>query len=382
MRERVIFILKHNKIIQFIYRTFFGFLFRFLGLFVSTDDNLVIFISYMGTKFSDSPRDIYEYLQTHDQYKKLKCVWAFEKPENFPELNTVRIDSPKFFIMALKAKYWISNTQFERGLSFKKKQTRYMYTGHGSGFKLCGNSCPGRKDFDYGSTDIICVDSDYEKMIFKTSFNAKDSSFLECGRPANDILWNATEELKLFLRQKLNIPADKKIILYAPTWRDSVNSGKSYDIAPPIDFKKWENNLGKDYIVLFRAHHITTKVLGVKFNDFVIDVSDYPNVNDLLIASDILISDYSSIIMDYCILERPIFSFAYDYDEYLKERGTYVDIDEKLPNKSCRTQDELLNRIENINYKIECDNTMRFKKEFAQYGGNGVEDSVKALFGY
>lgn len=381
MRERIIYLLKHNKVVQFMYRKIFSLLFKLIGLFVHTDDNLVIFISYMGTKFCDSPRDIYEFLQSHEQYCNLKCVWAFEHPENFPELNTVKIDSPKFFILSLKAKYWISNTQYERGLSFKKKQTRYMYTGHGSGFKLSGNSCPGRKDFDYSSTDIICVDSDYGKMIFSTSFKANEKCFLECGRPGNDPLWHSTPEEQKAMKEKLNLPNDKRVILYAPTWRDSVNQGKSYDIAPPIDFTEWEKKLGKDFVILFRAHHITTKVLGVKFNDFVRDVSSYNEVNELLIASDVLISDYSSIIMDYCILERPIFSFAYDYDEYLMERGTYVDIDEKLPNKSCRTQEELLNRIETMDYMAECNNTRRFKKEFAQYGGNGVEDSVKAMFG-
>lgn len=381
MRAKIIYILKHNKVFQFLYRKVFSLIFKIIGLFVSTDENLVIFISFMGTKFNDSPKDIFDYLQSHSEYQHLKCIWAFEKPEQYPQLNTVKIDSLQFFIYSLKAKYWISNTQFERGLSFKKKNTKYMYTSHGAGFKLSGNSCPGRKDFDYGSVDFLCVESEYEKMIFRTSFKAKESSFIECGRPGSDILWNCTQEDYYLFRKKLNIPDDKKVILYAPTWRDSINQGKTYDIAPPIDFKKWEKELKDEYIILFRAHHITTNILGVRFNDFVRNVSDYSNVNELMIASDILISDYSSMITDYAVLERPIFSFAYDYDDYLKSRGTYVEIDEVLPNKSCRTEDELLDRIKTIDYERECANTKRFKADFAQYGGNAVEESVKAMFG-
>ena len=117
------------------------------------------------------------------------------------------------------------------------------------------------------------------------------------------------------------------------------------------------------------------------YNGFVINVSDYPAVNDLMIAADILITDYSSIAFDYSILCRPIFCYAYDYDSYLAERGTYFAIDEKYPNKSCRTESELLQKIRNIDYQTECMKTKRFRDEFVQYGIGATENCIKKLFG-
>ena len=156
--------------------------------------------------------------------------------------------------------------------------------------------------------------------------------------------------------------------------------GKSYAIKPPIHFHEWEKELGNEYVVLFRAHHQTTKVLGVEYNDFVRNASDYPAVNDLMIAADILITDYSAIAFDYSILCRPIFCYAYDYDSYLAERGTYFAVDEKYPNKSCRTESELLQRIKNVDYTAECANTRRFRDEFVQYGVGATEMCINAIF--
>lgn len=381
LKQRITYLLKHNSVAQYLYRTIGSFVLKFVGLFVKTDDKLVVFLSLMGTRYNDSPRVIYEYMKNHPEYEKYRCVWAFEKPELFPDLPSVKLDTPKFFITALKAGYWISNTQFERGLSYKKRATKYMYTCHGTAIKLSGNDCPGRKDFDFRSVNYLCVQSDFDKYVFNRAFRAHMECFLESGRPCNDPLWHATDEDKKRLREKLSIPSDKKVILYAPTWRESTNKGKTYDIKPPIDLKIWEEELGNDYIVLFRAHHITTRVMDVQFNDFLRDYSDYPEINDLYIVSDMLITDYSSVMVDYAILERPILCFAYDYDDYLKERGTYFELDDELPNKSCRTQKQLIEKIRSIDFDEQRALTKKFKAKYDQYGGDGVEIAVKAMFG-
>ena len=218
------------------------------------------------------------------------------------------------------------------------------------------------------------------KIINKYDIQAIQCS-TRCGMPRNEELWLADDEKKTLMREKLGLPVDKKVILYAPTWRESTDGGKSYEIKPPIHFDVWKKELGSEYIVLFRAHHQTTKVLGVKYDDFVRDASDYPAVNDLMIASDMLITDYSAIAFDYAVLCKPIFCYAYDYETYLAERGTYFDIDDRYPNKSCRTEDELLSRIKSIDYELECSNTRRFRDEFIQYGVGATESCVKAEFG-
>ena len=381
MKERIIFFIKHNSLAQKLYRICGSLLIRTMGLFVKTDPNLIVFISLMGTRFNDSPKAIYEYIKRNEHYRKYQMVWAFVQPKDFPGIPSVKLDSLKFFITALKAGYWVSNTQFERGLTYKKRKTKYMYTMHGTAIKLSGNDCPGRNDFDFRTVNYLCVQSDFDKYVFERSFRARKNCFLESGRPCNDVLWHANEEQKKQLHEKLKLPDGKKVILYAPTWRESTNGGRSYDLKPPIDFQKWKDYLSDEYVVLFRAHHITTKLMDVTFDDFILNYSDYPDVNDLFIVSDILITDYSSVMVDFAILERPIFCFAYDYNEYLKERGTYFDLDKELPNKPCRTQEELLEMINSIDFEEQKVRSKRFKEKYDQYGGNGVVIAVKAMLG-
>jgi len=380
MRQRLIYILKHNKVIQSIYKAVMSTAFKVLGLFVKTDPNLVLFVSFMGSKFNDSPKAIYDYMRAHDEYSRYRCVWAFEKPEKYPELDTVKIDTLQYFMTALKAKHWITNTNIERGLSFKKKGQVYLNTWHGIALKYIGNDCPGRKDYNFDTVDYLCVSGDHDEKVFRTAFNARPESYLRCGMPRNDELYAADAQKKEELKARLDIPADKKVILYAPTWRDSVDGGKTYAIKPPINFSEWKKKLGDEYIVLFRAHHLTTKVLNVQFDDFIYDVSDYPAVNDLMIASDLLITDYSAIAFDYSILGRPILTFAYDYDEYLADRGTYFEMDERYPNQSCRTEAELLARIGDLNYFDQSQKTKDFCNQFVQYGKNATEICVQTAF--
>ena len=381
MRQRLIYILKHNSVIQKIYRVVMSFLLRVLGRFVRTDKNLILFVSFMGMGYNDSPKVIYDYIKSHDKKGKFRCVWAFENPGEHPELDTVKIDTPQYFKMALKARYWVTNTNIERGLRFKKKGQRYLNTWHGIALKHIGNDCPGRKDFNFDTVDYLVVSGGHDEKVWKSAFNAKESSYLRCGMPRNDELWLADEARKELLRKKMNLPEDKKVILYAPTWRDSVDGGKTYEIKPPIHFELWEKELGSEYVILFRAHHQTTKVLGVEFNDFVRDVSDYPEVNDLMIVSDLLITDYSAIAFDYSILCKPILCFAYDYDTYLAERGTYFDMDEVYPSKSCRSEEELMARIRGLSVDEECARTKEFRDRFIQFKGHAAEMCVRKLFG-
>ena len=90
MRQRMIFILKHNAFIQKLYRVVMSFAFKALGVFLKEDENLVLFVSFMGMGFNDSPKAIYDYMKNDPGFREYKCIWAFERPEKFPELQTVR----------------------------------------------------------------------------------------------------------------------------------------------------------------------------------------------------------------------------------------------------------------------------------------------------
>ena len=381
MRQRLIYFLKHNMTLQTLYRFVMSFIFRVLGVFVRIDSQLILFVSFMGKGFNDSPEVIYEYIKSHPEYKKYRCVWAFEHPEKFKEVETVKIDSLSYFIAALKAKYWVTNTNIERGLNFKKKAQIYLNTWHGIALKHIGNDCPGRKDYNFNTVNHLIVSGHYDEKIWKSAFNANPATYLRCGMPRNEQLWRAQLQDTQYMRKKIGIPDAKKVILYAPTWRESTDGGKSYSIKPPIHFDVWKQILGKDYIVLFRAHHQTTQILGVKYDEFVWDMSAYPQVNELMLASDLLITDYSAIAFDYSILGKPILCYAYDYDSYLAQRGTYFDMDEAYPNKSLRTEEELLNAICRIDYDEQRVRTLQFRDKFIQYGRNATQMCVETLLG-
>lgn len=382
IKRRIEYILKHNLIIQTLYRFIMSNFFRIIGLFLKVENNLVLFVSFAGKSYSDSPRVIYEYIKSNPQYDYLNCVWAFEEPDKISSLNCkkVKIDTLHYFILALKAKYWVTSVNIERGLSFKKKETVYLNTWHGVPLKKVGNAYKGRKDFDFSNVNFLCYSSKYEKEIYLKDFNAKEESLILTGLPRNDQLFKVNDTLSLKLRKDLNIPENKKVILYAPTWRESHNKGSSYSLKPPINIERWKETLGDDYILLLRTHIITNELQGIQFDDFVRDASSYSDISKLLIISDVLISDYSSVIFDFSILEKPIICFGYDYDNYNKERGFYFDLKKELPNGVLKSEEEVLDKLLNMDYQFENIKTRNFKNKYLEVDGNATEKCVKSLF--
>ena len=382
-RARLDFLLKHNYIINRSFTWTASTALRAMGVFLPIDKQLVVFSAH-SRKYNDSPRALYEYMIGHSEYKDYTFVWGLEDPEHVelpgPAIK-VKADTLEYFKYCLKAKYWITCVNIERSLHFKKKGCRYLNTWHGTPFKHVGNDAGVRKDYDFSAIDYFCYASEYEKEIFKQAFNVREEALIPTGLPRNDELYRVDEVKVRTLKEQLGLPLDKKIILYAPTWRDSTDNGATYSIKPPIDTKKWEKELGDDYIVLFRTHGYTNKLLGITFNETIRDYSTYPSINDLFAVSDILISDYSASMADYSILERPILCFAYDYEQYRDERGLYLDYEKELPSGILRTEDEVLRYIRTMDYATECRKTRKMIKERITYfGGHATETCLKRLF--
>lgn len=380
IRKKIDYILKHNLTIQLIYKKVMSLVFKFIGLFIETDDKLILFSGH-GRKYNDSPRSIYEYMISRDEYKEFKYVWALEEPDKveIPKGTKIKADTMKYFITTLKAKYWVTCVNIERGLNYKKKDTIYLNTWHGTPLKTIGNSASSRKDYDFSNIDLFCCSGNYEKDIYMRDFNILETSILFCGLPRNDELYNITNDKIKKIKTELKIPENKKIILYAPTWRDSKDKGDSYSIKPPINIKYWKEELSDEYIVLLRTHAYTNELLGVEFDDFIRDYSMYPNINDLLIISDILISDYSAVIFDYSILERPILCFGYDYEQYKRERGLYTDLNKELPSGVLKNEEEVLDKIKKLDFEFEGEKTTKFKKKYLEFGGRATQICVEKL---
>lgn len=382
LRSKLDYILKHNIVVNKIFKFSLSYAIRFIGLFIPMDEKAILFSAH-SRKYNDSPRAIYEKLISRSEFADYKFYWAIEDnyameiPGNY---TIIKPDTFKYFITALKCKYWVTCVNIERSLKFKRKRTVYLNTWHGIPIKTVGNEAEGRKDYDFSYIDYFCASGEYEVETYKKSFNVDAEQLLKSGMPRNDTLYNTTDEEIADIKNRLGLPLDKKILLYAPTWRDSKNGGKSYQIKPPINLSYLENVLGEDYILLLRTHPYTNELLGVDFNHFVIDCTNYPNINDLMKISDILISDYSATIFDYSILERPIICFAYDIDEYSRERGFAMNIRSEMPGGIVENEKELVERIRFCDFVAEKEAVKKFKQKYMQYGGSATEECIRAMF--
>ena len=375
--------LKQNIFIYNIYAYVFNLIFKILRVFIKVQDDIILINSFGGRKYDDSPKVIFEYMKTQEKYKKYKIYWAFHNPDEFEieGAEKIKTDTFKYFMIALKAKYWITNSAIERGLKFKNKKTYYINTWHGTAIKKMGIDAPVTA-FRFKNTqcDIMYAQSKYDIDIFSRAFNIPREKFALVGLPRNDELFFVNNDEITEIKNKLNIPQNKKIILYAPTFREYSRNKDGCIIAPPINLKIWKEKLSNKYVLLFRAHYEINKVLGIEDDEFIYNASDYKNLNELMIISDILISDYSSIMFDYSILERPIYSYAYDYEEYLEKRGMYIDIKKELPNGICETEDELLKKILNCNFEEQKIKTKKIKEIYVQNDGNArkyIDEIIK-----
>ena len=182
----------------------------------------------------------------------------------------------------------------------------------------------------------------------------KENAILEVGYPRNDFLVNHTEDDVLQIREKLGLTEavadEKKLILYAPTWRDNqhdASQGYTYDVN--VDFQEWQEQLGDSYIILFRAHYLVANSFDfAAYDGFVRDVSGVDDINELYVVSDMLITDYSSVFFDYAILDRPILFYMYDLEHYRDEmRGFYLTLEE-LPGEIVQKDPEVLEKIQEL----------------------------------
>ena len=375
-------LLKHNVVVQTLYRIVMGTAFKVIGFFIPIDKKLVLMNGH-GFRYNDSPRAMYEKMVELGMLEEYRVIWALREPDKWDieGAEKVELDTLKYFFTALKAKYWISCVNIERGLHFKKKKTIYLNTWHGASLNFVGNAVSKRKDFHYEHVNYFCINGEYERGFVIRDFNLRPESLLATGYPRNDELYAADDAVRAEKRALLGIPEGKKVLLYAPTWRDSTDGGASHKLAPPIDWAKWKQELGDEWVILLRTHPYTTKLMNVEFDDFVINCTEYPRINDLLIAADILVSDYSSTLLDYAILEKPLACFGYDYEEYKAVRGFYFDLEEVLPNGVIRTEDKLLEHVQSFDWAEECAKTKKFKDDHMEYGGNATMECIKAVFG-
>jgi CDP-glycerol glycerophosphotransferase len=281
----------------------------------------------------------------------------------------------------------------------KSNNTVYVQTWHGTPLKRLAldmdevhmpgtNAADYKKNFlkDSNKWDYLVSPNAYSSKIFKRAFDFH-KSLIESGYPRNDFLVHSNNDDTIDkLKSKLHLPLDKKIILYAPTWRDNQFYKKGqYKFDLQLDFEKFKNSLGDNYVVLLRLHYLVAEKLDLsEYEHFVYDFSNYEDIRDLYLVSDLLITDYSSVFFDYAILNRPILFYTYDIEEYRDHlRGFYFDFETGAPGPILKTTDEVIASIIKLENTVFQQNNERvnFNNQFCYLeDGCATERVVNKIF--
>lgn len=344
---------------------------------IKTDDKTVAFISFHGKGYSDNPRAIFEAMKKDPRFKDYRFIWFIKNHRK----KNIQIDGaevkeyfslPYFYNMA-KAKYWIINCKMP-GYMHKKDDQLYLQTWHGTPLKRLGHDIHVKEDATFYrsgmSYEQMCQSYDVDvarynwmispnkfcTQVFPSAFGVPKDKLIETGYPRNDFLSNFKQEDVDKIKDKYKIPKDKKVILYAPTWRDNSYVTAGYTFKLKADFKKWKEKLGDDYVVVFKPHYL---IINEFENDkdldgFLYSIDAAEEISQLYPISDVLVTDYSSVFFDYAILKRPIYFYMYDLEEYASDlRGFYLDIHKDLPGKIYKQEEDLLDAIKEGNFDIK-----------------------------
>lgn len=384
MYEKITYLVKYLRVFYLLYYYIGSTVLKILRVFVRPDDRLILFISFGGKKFDDSPRSIYDEMLKDHRFDGYELVWAFNSPSSYqiPRGRKIKVDTFEYYRTALKARVWITNSSVERGLDFKGKKTFYFDTWHGSPIKLMGTDIDASNTSFHGKgswdVDIMTAQGTFDVDVFSRVFNISRDRFRVVGLPRNDMYAHFSLERVSFLKKKLGIDEKKKVILYAPTFREyDKTRDLGCKLSVPVDLKKWEREIGMDYVLLFRAHYEVAKSMEIEETDFVREMSAYPHLEDLMIISDLLISDYSSIFFDYSIMHKPMLCFVYDYAEYAQKRGMYFDIRQWL--NSADNEDELIQLIREANSEENIQRAIAFQKEYVSAYGDASKLSLDII---
>lgn len=362
-------------------------------------DRCMIFESFNGRGYSCSPRALFVALVSESGHEGTEAIWALRDPvvgalhargydvieppaldgtessvdleallgeQALEELRHARIvtwGGDAYRRAYARAKYWVSNSVIPTYLEPGGDHV-FIQTWHGTPLKRLGCDIQSGANAMYSVADIheryrnegrrldyLLSPSPFTTDKFASAFDLTpqraEQTIVEEGYPRNDSLYLADDATIASLKRRFDLPADKKIILYAPTWRDDQHqTGVGYTYESGADFDLLREKLGDEYIILFRAHYFVSNSFDFeRYEGFVRDVSAVSDIADLYLVSDLLITDYSSVFFDYANLGRPMVFFMYDLEKYAGEiRGFYLDLAD-LPGPVVTTTAEVVDAV-------------------------------------
>lgn len=346
--------MKVKNIKKLIYLTFIYIFNRF-----PIKTNKIFFYSYYGSQYGCNPKYITEYIRENYPSDKFDIVWAFnhiQKKDELMHIRSVKNMSLKYFYELCTSKVIITNYR-TTDLFVKRKGQYYIQTWHSS-LRLkqierdAENTLPTHyvemAKLDSMKCDLLLSGCKFSTDIFKRSFWYTGEIF-EHGTPRNDLFFQTNTEKRKSILNQLSISLDTRILLYAPTFR-SENNINAYNIDYEKLIKTLQAKFGGNWKVLVRLHpHLLSEVDQMGFSENIVNVTTYDDVQELMFVADVLISDYSSLIFDFSITNKPCFLYIPDVQEYTKtERKLYFKLVE-LPFVSATTNDELFQKINHFN---------------------------------
>ena len=326
---------------------FRGSIYRFFRSSKLSDS--ILFESFQGKVIGDNPYAIFqEVLSRNPSFELLFTTGSKTKaPEG---AKGVRHGSIAWLKALASSKVLINNTNFP-GYFRKRPGQVYIQTWHGTPLKRLGRdivdvvptgSYLRMMDREASYWDYLVSPSAYCSEIFPSTFGYK-GTILETGYPRNDILINQASKRDL-IRRSLGIADGQKVVLYAPTWRDSQRTATGN--WKPVNFLP--GSLGDNATVLFRGHTNTHSAHTAQIARGTIDVTNYKNVAELYLAADVLVTDYSSSMFDFSVTGKPIIFLAPDFDDYVAKRGFYFDFEQLAPGPILTDSSFLRKALESI----------------------------------
>ncbi len=357
------------------------------------DEKKVVFLEPRYNSLSNSFLEVYNTLEKNYNFDLKICLLrdVFVSRDEY-EQNC--IDMVK---EVATAKYVFLDEASRPFSSFKKrKETIVVQLWHGCGaFKKFGFSTADlifgsdRESMEkfpfYENLNYVTVSSPeviwaYEEAMM---LKDKDTEVVATGVSRTDTFFRESTVKSAYERLYSLMPSakGKKVILYAPTFRGRVKKAKTSD---EIDLARFNDEFSDEYVFLYKHHPIVQNLpeVPVEYNDFASDMTNDMTIDELLCVADICISDYSSLVFEYSLFERPLIFFAYDIDEYLDWRGFYYNYDELTPGPVYKTNEEIINYIKNIDTMFDKQQIIDFKNKFmSSCDGQATDRILKLAFG-
>ncbi|OKI24077.1 CDP-glycerol glycerophosphotransferase family protein [Streptomyces sp. CB03911] len=313
----------------------------------------VLYDVFSGRGYCDSPRAVHAELTRRGA--RLEHLWTVDDAQAVvPDgVRAVRTWSPEWYEALATSRYLVGNTHFPDFLERRAGQV-VVQTWHGSMLKRIAHDVENPWLSDRGYLEqldresphwsLLVSPSAFATPILRRAFRYR-GEILESGYPRNDVLARPDAATATAVRRRLGIPDGRRVVLYAPTWREDQQreDGDGFRLGLRLDVDAVRRRLGEDHVLLVRPHaHVREPMPGAG-DGFLYDVGDYPDVQELLLIADVLVTDYSSIMFDFAITGRPMLFFTYDLEHYRDTlRGFYFDFEAEAPGPLLRDTGELV----------------------------------------